>query len=130
MKIAIVVLFCAASVTAILVANTSRPTPFASLRYEADGDPDTGKVSVEVHQDEKGKIVSGKVSAFGRAFTLPAEKLHSHPGDRWAGIMVWQNTGMFGRTLFVRLDSHEWHALVEIDPAGSIKVSRRERKNA
>ena len=130
MRLAITILVCAAAITAVVFANTSRPTPFATLRFEADGDDDTGKVSVELRQEPRGRIVSSKVSAFGREFMLPEEKLHSHPGDRWAGIMVWQNTGMLGQTLFIRLDSQEWQAVIEIDPAGRIKVSRRERKNS
>lgn len=127
LKIAVVLVVFFAAIAGVLLANVTRTLPFATLRYEASA-PDSGKVLVEIVQDEKGQVTSGRVLAFEREFALPLDRLHRREHERWAGVFVDLDSGMLGRTLYVTLLSAEWTARMEIVPDQPVRVSLRERQ--
>jgi hypothetical protein len=129
MKKAIIGMLMLCSIAAPLYANTSRGVPFSTLRYEAEGDSDSGKVAVEAVQNKTQGMLSVRVSAFGKAFEMSKEEVAAFAGERWHSVAVWQDSGLLGRTLMIRFDSERWFVFVRLKPDGFQEVSKHPRKN-
>lgn len=107
----------------------------SSFRLESAGIGSSGKVVVEGKQNEKSQIVSLKVSAFGKDYVVPKEKLAGLSELLANGIRISYEAGyaeLGGRTIYVQLQmgftSHtRMQVLVTVTEDGKIEVGKIEK---
>jgi hypothetical protein len=131
----VVVLFAAA-----LHASASKEGILAlsSFRLESAGIGSSGKVVVEGNQDEKNKIVGLKISAFGKDYVVPEDKLTALSGLRSNGVRISYEAGqaeLGGRTIYIQFQmgfttGAREQALVTLTEDGKVEVSRTKMKGA
>jgi len=121
-------------------ANASKEgiLTLSSFRLESEGIGSSGKIVVEEKQNEKRQIVSLKISAFGRDYVVPQEKL-SRLGDLQAnGVRISYETGyreLGGRTIYIQLQMGftsftKKQALITLTEDGKIEVSEIQINNS
>jgi hypothetical protein len=103
LKVLFAIIVLLTSATIVALANQERAVPFSTLRFESSANGRTGKVVVEAIQDEKVGLVAFKVVAFGKEHVLPKEQLSALSGVRWNGVRVIDDSGVFGRTIWIQL---------------------------
>jgi hypothetical protein len=110
----------------------------SSFRLESAGIGSSGKVIVEGKQNEKNKIVSLKISAFGKDYVVPEDKLAALSGLPSNGVRISYEAGyadLGGRTIYIQLQmgftsGTREQALVTLTEDGKVEVSRMTVKGA
>ena len=113
-------------------ASQEGTLPLSSFRLESNGIGSSGKIAVEGKQNDNAQIIALKVSAFGKDYVVPPEKLRPladlHPnGIRISYEAGWQGLG--GRTIYIQfqvgfVSSTREKALITItEEDGKIEVS-------
>ena len=111
--------------------------PLSSFRLESLGIGESGRVIVTGAQNEKREIVALRVVAFGKEFSVPAEKLAGLAG-LWAnGIRISYEggyRGFGGRTIYIQLQmgftsSTSKQALIAVTEEGKIEVRAVESRD-
>jgi len=80
--------------------------PLSNFRLESDGIDGSGKVVVEGKGDKDGHVVSLKVTAFGKDYLVPKDKLGRLGGLMANGVRISYEAGyaeLGGRTVYVQL---------------------------
>ena len=128
-KLIIAILFLA--VTCIVRASQEGILAFSSFRLESDGIGSSGKVVVEGKQNEKRQIVTMRISAFGKEYVVPKEKLAQLVELPANGIRISYEAGykeLGGRMIYIQLQmgftsSTKKQALITLTENGKIEVS-------
>jgi hypothetical protein len=104
--------------------------PLSNFRLESDGIDGSGKVVVEGKGDKDGHLVSLKVTAFGRDYLLPKDKVAQFARLMANGVQISYEAGyaeLGGRTVYVQLQmgwtsSTRQKAVVTVTENGKIEV--------
>lgn len=112
--------------------------PLSSFRLESRGIGESGRVVVTGAQNEKWEIVALRVVAFGREFSVPAEKLAGLAELRANGVRISYEggfSGFGGRTIYIQLQmgftsSTRREALITVTEEGKIDVGAVESRGA
>lgn len=123
----------AVGLTTAALASQEGPLPLSSFRVESDGIGDSGKISLEGREDDKGRLVELRINAFGKGYVVPSEKLKVLGNLAANGIRISYESGyeeIGGRTMYVHLQagfvSHTVEsALVTVTEDGKVEVGRR-----
>lgn len=131
------VLFIAilAIVTTAAVASQEGILPLSSFHLESCGIGSSGKVVVDGRQNEKAEILSLKVTAFGKDYVIPKEKLSGLAELHGNGIRISYEAGypeVGGRTVYIQLQmgftSHtRMQALITVSEDGKVEVGKIEK---
>lgn len=105
---------------------------FSNFRLESGGLGSSDKVIVEGVQNTKGQIVSLNVSAFGKDYIVPKERLADLDGLSANGVRISYEAGyaeLGGRTIYIQFQmgfvSHTVHqVLVTLTEDGKVKVNK------
>lgn len=129
MKIILPVTIVLVIAAVVLFGNQEKPISFSNVRYESDAGGGSGKVIVEATQDEKAGLIALKVFAFKKEYVLNEEHLAELAGAQWNGMRVIYNSGIFGKTVWIRVEvatsgSTRDEALIRISSDGSIQAGR------
>jgi hypothetical protein len=114
------------------VASSEGILPLSSFRLESSGIGSSGKVIVEGKQTERAEILSLKLSAFGKYYVVPKEKLTGLAELHANGIRISYEAGyaqLGGRTIYIHLQmgytSHtRMQAVVTVKEDGKIEVGK------
>ena len=104
---------------------------FSSFRLESNGIGSSGKITVEGKQNDKAQIIALRISAFGRDYVVPPEKLRQLAELPSNGVRISYEAGykeLGGRTVYIQLQmgftsDTTKKALVTITEDGKIVVS-------
>ena len=127
--------FCIAAIliAAAINAQASKEgiLPLSAFHLESAGIGSSGRVVIDGKQNEKDQIVSLKVTAFGKEYSVPKEKLASLGELLANGIRIsyaggWAELG--GQVIYIHLQMGSTsqtmkHALIEVTESGKIAVS-------
>ena len=133
MKIILSVTIALAIAAVVVFANQEKPISFSKLRFESDGGQ-SGKVVVEATQDENAGLISVRVFAFKKEYVLTEEHLAELAGARWNGMRVIYDSGIFGKTVWIRVEvatsgGTRDEALIGISSNGLIRAGRIPKKD-
>ena len=103
----------------------------SSFRLESIGIGSSGKITVEGKQNDKAQIITLRISAFGKDFVVPPEKLRPLAELQSNGVRISYEAGyqeQGGRTVYIQLQmgftSHTVKkAVITIKEDGQIDVS-------
>jgi hypothetical protein len=105
--------------------------PLSAFHIESAGIGHSGRVVIDGKQNEKGQIDSLKITAFGKDYSVPKDKLANLADLHVNGIRIsyeggWVELG--GQTIYIHLQmgftSHTLkHALIVVTECGKIDVS-------
>ena len=104
---------------------------FSSFRLESNGIGSSGKITVEGKQNDKAQIVALRMSAFGKDYVVPPEKLKQLTELPSNGVRISYEAGykeLGGRTVSIQLQmgftsDTTKQALVTIAEDGKIVIS-------
>jgi hypothetical protein len=104
----------------------------SSFRLESDGIGRSGKVVVEGKQDKDGRMVNLKVTAFGKDYLVPKEKLAQLGRITANGVRISYEAGyarLGGRTVYLQLqmgfvESTQWRRRVTVKENGAIEIEK------
>jgi hypothetical protein len=110
----------------------------SSFRLESPGIGGSGKVVVEGKQNERNRIARLKISAFGKDYSIPENKLAPLAGVAWNGVRISYEAGyaeLGGRTIYVQFQTGftsgtRAAALITLTEDGKVKVSGPDTKGA
>jgi hypothetical protein len=102
----------------------------SSFHLESDGIGSSGKIAVEGRQNENAQMTSLKITAFGKDYVVPQEKLSPLAGLAPNGIQISYEQGyadLGGRTLYIQFhmgftSSTVRKALITLTEDGKIEV--------
>jgi hypothetical protein len=107
--------------------------PLSNFRIESDGIGNSGKVIVEGKQGKDDRLLSLKVTAFGKEYVIPKNQLAELKGVAANGVLLsyeggYRQTG--GRTIYVQLQmgftsSTRTRALITLTEDGTIQIERK-----
>lgn len=108
----------------------------SSLRLESAGIGSSGKVIVEGKQDQTNRLLTLTVTAFGKIYVVPKEKLASLADFHANGIRISYEAGyanLGGRTIYIHLQSgvasETWkEALITLVEDGKIDLKTTSTK--
>jgi hypothetical protein len=111
-------------------ASQEGTLPLTSFRLESNGKGSSGRIVLEGKQNEKAEIVSLKIGAFGKNYTVPPEKLRQLADLHANGVRISYEEGykeLGGRTVHIQFQvgftsSTEQKALITITEDGKIEV--------
>lgn len=103
----------------------------SSFRMESAGIGSSGKIVVEGQQNEKSQLVTLKISAFGKEYVVPKEKLTKLADLLSNGVRLSVEQGyrvLGGRTIYVQLQMGftsftKKEALITVFEDGKIEIS-------
>jgi hypothetical protein len=127
--IAVVVL---ASFVSSAQASKEGILPFSNFRIESDGIGKSGKVIVEGKQGKDDRLISLKVTAFGKQYVIPKDRLAELKGLAANGVRLSYDHGYVetgGRTIYVQFQmgftsSTRERALITLTEDGTIRIER------
>ena len=104
---------------------------FSSFRLESAGIGSSGKIVIAGQQDEKSQITTLTISAFGKDYLVPKEKLAKLAGLPSNGVRISFEQGypeLGGRTVYLQLQMGftsftKKEALITLTEDGKIEVS-------
>ena len=123
------------AVASVSYASKEGVLVLSNFHLESTGIGSSGKVIVEGKQNEKSQIMSLKISAFGKDYIVPKEKLDGLAELQANGIRISYEAGyteLGGRTIYVQLQmgftSHtRMQTLITVTEDGKIEVGKIEK---
>jgi hypothetical protein len=111
-------------------ASQEGTLPLTSFRLESNGKGSSGRIILEEKQNEKAQITSLKISAFGKDYTVPPEKLRQLADLHANGVRISYEEGykeLGGRTVYIQFQvgftsSDEQKVLITLTEDGKINV--------